>query len=273
MSPNLPALLRRRNAREVLHTVHNEPGVSRAEISRRLGISMPTILDIVNRYVRLGIFQELGDRASGGRPATALGIAPDAGRLIVIDLGGTSVRGAAFGMDGRRSETIKLPTDTRSRQSVLDQLEDLVERLSASSAAAHAIAVGAPSYVQDGVVIDAPNLPNWRNVPLQQHLEDRFGFPVSIENDVDLAAVGETFHGAGKGLSDVALVAIGTGIGAGIVIDGKLVRGKAGTAGEIAFLVPDPAMLDTSYGAKGALESVAAMPALAGHLPEGSALA
>src|SRR5579872_2387946 len=100
MPPNLPALLRRRNARDVLHVVHDEPGVSRAEIARRLGVSMPTILDIVNRFVRLGVFQELGDRASGGRPATALGIAPDAARLIVVDLGGTSVRGAAFAIDG-----------------------------------------------------------------------------------------------------------------------------------------------------------------------------
>lgn len=84
---------------------------------------------------------------------------------------------------------------------------------------------------------------NWRNLPLKQLLEERFGFPVQVDNDVNLAALGERWKGAAKGQDNVVLISVGNGIGAGIVLNGELFRGASFSAGEIGYLVVDPASL------------------------------
>jgi glucokinase len=272
MSRNRPGLLRFRNARAVLLALLRSRDLSRADLARELSISRPTVLDIVDRFVDDGVVREVGVNASGGRPGIALSIASDAAEIMAVDLGGTSVRLGRFDLGGTLVERVKVATDKRTRQSVLDQLCDLVTTHRSLETGIRCLVVGAPGYVQDGVVCDAPNLPDWHDVPLRTELEERLKIPVIVENDVDLAAIGEGHHGAARGCSHVVFLSLGTGIGCGIVVDGKLNRGAAGAAGEIAFLVPGVAELDTSYGGQGALETLASMQALPGYLPAGSIL-
>lgn len=272
MSRNHPGLLRFRNARAVLQALLRTRDLSRADLARELSISRPTVLDIVDRFVDEGVVREVGVNASGGRPAVALSVAADAAEIMAVDLGGTSVRLGRFDLEGSLVERVKVPTDKRSRQSVLDQLTEMVETHQEDSTNVRALVVGAPGYVRDGVVCDAPNLPDWQDVPLRAELERRLRIPVVVENDVDLAAVGEAQHGAARGRSHAVFLSLGTGIGAGIVQDGRLMRGTAGAAGEVAFLIPGIEDLDRSYGGQGALETRASMRALPGYLPAGSRL-
>jgi glucokinase len=118
--------------------------------------------------------------------------------------------------------------------------------------------VGAPGVTlyERGVVTWAPSL-GWRDLPLKDILQERFGFPVVVENDVNLAALGEYGFGAARHTSSAACIAIGTGIGAGIVIDRKIYRGFNQSAGEVGYLLPDVSYLGQRYEGFGALESFA----------------
>jgi glucokinase-like ROK family protein len=119
------------------------------------------------------------------------------------------------------------------------------------------IAVGAPGVTRarSGVVKWAPSL-NWRDFPLKDRLEAQFGLPCIVENDVNLAALGENWFGAGQGTRDMVLIAIGTGAGAGIIMDGVLLRGHHEAAGEVGFLLSTPDDLRRTYSHFGALENI-----------------
>lgn len=122
-----------------------------------------------------------------------------------------------------------------------------------------AMAAGAPGITDahKGTVIATSYLMGWRDVPLREILEAEFGVPVSVENDVNLAALGEHHAGAARGVSDFAFLAIGTGVGAGIILNGRLHRGNMWTAGEIGYmLVPGTSPEPVGRGEPGALEGI-----------------
>jgi predicted NBD/HSP70 family sugar kinase len=119
------------------------------------------------------------------------------------------------------------------------------------------IAIGAPGITleREGVVVWAPSL-NWSNFPLKQRLQERFSVPITVENDVNLAALGEHWFGAGQGTRSMVLIAIGTGVGSGLIIDGALYRGQNCSAGEVGYLIPGREALGITYDGFGALESI-----------------
>jgi glucokinase len=122
-----------------------------------------------------------------------------------------------------------------------------------------AIAAGAPGVtnVDEGIVIATSYLMGWRDVPLRQMIEDEFGVPAFVDNDVNLAAIGELRAGLAQGASDFVFLAIGTGIGAGIVLNGEVYYGSFWTAGEIGYmLVPGTSSALVERGKPGALESI-----------------
>ncbi|MBX5435702.1 MAG: ROK family glucokinase [Alicyclobacillaceae bacterium] len=123
--------------------------------------------------------------------------------------------------------------------------------------------VGIPGFldVDRGVVVEAVNL-GWRDVPLVAELERVLGLPVAIENDANLAALGEAWTGAGRGTYSVLCVTVGTGVGGGIVIGGRLYRGVNGMAGEIGHLVVNRDGLPCNCGKRGCLETVASASAI-----------
>ena len=120
------------------------------------------------------------------------------------------------------------------------------------------IGVGAPgvTLVPEGIVTWAPSL-GWRNLPLQDILTENFDLPVFVENDVNLAALGEWGFGAGRSSSTAVTITLGTGIGAGIIIDGAIYRGHNQAAGEVGYMLPDIRFLSEKYDGFGALEMIA----------------
>ena len=180
--------------------------------------------------------------------------------VAAADIGGTNLRLAIARrcetgvprMIASSSTTIAGTTDPNA---VVDLISGGVDRLMAENSiprkALAALAAGAPGItnVDAGIVIVTSYLLGWRDVPLRAMIEKSLGVPASVDNDVNLAALGEACAGAGRGQSDFVFIAIGTGVGAGIVLDGRLFRGSAWTAGEVGYmLLPG---LDSDPSARG----------------------
>jgi glucokinase len=117
------------------------------------------------------------------------------------------------------------------------------------------VGIGAPGLVQQGIVRRMVNVPGWRNVRLQHALEQRLGCPCRVDNDANCAALGEASFGAGRGAKQVVAVTLGTGVGGGLVLDGRLYRGANGAAGEIGHMVVDPGGPRCGCGRRGCLEA------------------
>jgi glucokinase len=151
---------------------------------------------------------------------------------IGVDVGGTKVAGGVVGQDGRIIEKLKRSTPAASPRQTAEVIGDVVTEL-LSRHAAEAVGIGAAGFVDEtrSTVLFAPNLA-WRDEPVQKEIEDRVGMPILVENDANAAAWAEVLLGAARGHRNVMLITVGTGIGAGIIIDGELYRGRWGVAGE-----------------------------------------
>jgi glucokinase len=184
--------------------------------------------------------------------------------VIGVDIGGTNLRLALADVQGNIAGKWSLPlAGVSAVEAVLDLIsegvESLLRKVSSSRHALRAIAAGAPGITdaEEGTVIATSYLMGWRNVPLRALLEERFQIPAAVDNDVNLAAIGERWAGAAKGVEDFVFLAIGTGIGAGIVLNGRPFRGSAWAAGEVGYmLVPGTQDTPGERGKPGALESM-----------------
>ena len=187
-------------------------------------------------------------------------------KAIGIDLGGTNIKGALVDDQGQILLRKAIPTVAQEGpQAVIERICQLIDELANShhSAEVEGIGIGIPGQPEEGtgVVLYAPNL-KWSNVPLGQELSRHFDYPFFMDNDANTAALGEFLHGAGQGSRNMVAVTIGTGIGAGIIIEGKLYRGSAWSAGELGhtIILPDGPLC--SCGRRGCLETLTAAPAL-----------
>lgn len=184
--------------------------------------------------------------------------------VIGADIGGTRVRLAladhAGAILGRWSASTTGSVDaTMVLRLVRKGVDALLREASLPPQSLSAIAAGAPGVtnVDEGIVIATSYLLGWRDVPFRQMLEDEFGVPAFVDNDVNLAAIGELRAGFAQGASDFVFLAIGTGIGAGIVLNGEIHRGSIWTAGELGYmLVPGVSDAPVERGKPGALESI-----------------
>jgi glucokinase len=186
------------------------------------------------------------------------------GYVVGADIGGTSLRLALAAMNGTILDKWKVSTlGIREPQVVVrlihEGVNELFERNSLSRSALRAVAAGAPGVtdVDRGIVLATSYLMGWRDVPLRDLLEANLGVPAAVENDVNMAAIAESKIGAGQGVRDFVFLAIGTGIGAGIVLNGSLFHGMNWSAGEIGYLlVPGTSVKPAEKGEPGALESL-----------------
>lgn len=176
---------------------------------------------------------------------------------ISVDMGGTKIYGMVNRLDGTVLYEESLPTAGAQGDAAFDRLAALIERLLKEAWARRVtiagIGVGVPGMTDNGRVIAAPAL-GWLDFPLGERLAGRFGLPVVVENDVNLAALGEYGFGAARGADSLICIAVGTGIGSGIVLGGRLYRGHTGSAGEVGYMVPEPRLLaqpvtDADFGA------------------------
>jgi glucokinase len=254
--------MRRVNRSVILEMVRQNSPIARSEISRELGLSMPTVMRIVDELIDEGLIRSTGEMAGKtGRPRELLEYNKEGYSVIGIDLGGTKLYGALANIGGEILQEVRLDQHNSSGEESFERVCNLIETL-ISSPGNHGqkilgIAVGAPgvTHFRPGIVEWAPSL-NWRNFPLKTRLEERFDLPTVIENDVNLAVLGEQWFGAGKGVQNMVLLSIGTGLGAGIIIDGTIYRGHDEAAGEAGYLLPGILSLGKSYDQFGAMESI-----------------
>lgn len=251
------------NRSAILEILRLESPVSRTYLSERLNISLPTVMRIVDDLISDDLVRPLDETEwSGGRRRSLLEFAADSQTVIGVDLGGTKMYGALADLGGNILEEIHLPQHETSGEKSYIQLvqliENLLEEAIGSGLDVRGIGVGAPGVTlhEEGIVTWAPSL-DWRNYPLKKKLMDHFSLPVIVDNDVNLAVLGELWFGVGQNCQNMVLISVGTGIGAGIVIDGALYRGSHQASGEIGYLLPGINFLGKKYAGFGALEGIA----------------
>jgi glucokinase-like ROK family protein len=265
--------MRNINRAAILELIRENGPISRSQIARQLNMSLPTVMRIVDDLMEEDLVRERGmtGEATIGRPSSLLEFNGDAYAVVGVDLGGTKMFGTVADLSGTIQHEHYIPhQDDNSPHDYLEQLCQFIETLLDAprppGQRIRGIGVGAPgsTLVPEGVVTWAPSL-GWRDLPLQQILSDRFDMPVFVENDVNLTALGEWGFGAGRGARNLVSIAIGTGIGAGIIIGGALYRGHNQAAGEVGYLLPGTEFLDRRYDEFGALESLASGSGIAGR--------
>ncbi|HEX5886402.1 MAG TPA: ROK family protein [Pyrinomonadaceae bacterium] len=186
--------------------------------------------------------------------------------VFAVDLGGTHLRVALVDDTGKILQQLKQETPKGdSPQGVVDALVRAAQKWDSEQRSILAASIMVPGAVdsEKTVVVQAPNLPSLVNFELKAVLEQRLGWPVLLENDANAAAVGEMWLGAARGCSDVISVTLGTGVGGGIILDGKLWRGAHGSAGEVGHTTVDPfSGLKCKCGNTGCLELFASATAI-----------
>ena len=196
--------------------------------------------------------------------------------VLGVDLGGTAIKTAIVSRDKKVLSKSSRPTNADGGpDAVLDTIAQGVQELIDTAEIAHediiAIGVGSPGPLnwQTGIVYETPNLPGWHNVPLVDELEERTGLRALLDNDANAACYGEFWLGAGQGAQSLAVLTLGTGIGGGIVINGKLLRGIDGTAAELGHLKIQRDGRRCGCGARGCLEAYASVTGMVRTAVEG----
>jgi glucokinase len=186
---------------------------------------------------------------------------------IGVDLGGTNLRAAAIDQSGKMLDKISGATNyAEGREAVLGDMVSAIIRLREKYGTAQlaGIGVGVPGFIRikEGYITGNNNLPYLENFPVRDELSRRIGARVILENDANAAALGETWIGAGRGVEDLVLLTLGTGIGGGIVSCGRIVRGHVGMAGELGHITVNATGNPCGCGSQGCLEKHASATAV-----------
>ena len=242
MTRATPPLLRNLNERTVLEAIRTGAPISRAEISRRSGISKPTVSVALQSLLEANLVREATERPDGpGYGAVYFEPVPEAALVLGLDVGARFVRGAVCDLAGaiRARQDVELPV------AVVPEAVAAIERLRTSLFDASGldrnridgVVVGVPGVVEhdSGLLRLAENVQGLEGRAFADELQSALGLPVTLENDVNLAALGEQWQGVARGVDHFVFLSIGTGMGAGLVLDGELHRGRHGAAGEIDF--------------------------------------
>lgn len=268
-----PIIVKNSNKHTVLDLIRfHSGGISRVEMAQELGMTRAAISTIVNDLLSIGIVREAEQRSlrNEGRPARILEINPEYGNVIGIDLGASHVTlliaNTAAHVLYEREEPLDI---TAGPQVVLEKINSLVQaglnESGISWDAILAIGVGVPGPIDahSGSVISPPIMPGWHGYPIRAALEERWKRAVSLNNDAELGAVGEWAFGAGRGERYLAYIKVGTGVGAGLLLDGKIYRGATGSAGEIGHITIDENGPQCTCGNYGCVEAYAGGRAIA----------
>jgi predicted NBD/HSP70 family sugar kinase len=241
-TPALPPLLRHLNERTVLEAIRAGSPISRAEISRRAGISKPTVSLALQSLVEAGLVREALEGPSGPRyGAVFFEPVPEAALALGLDLGGRFLRGAVCDLRGDVRARLDVEVDGSDARRVLAQIAELrdalVQATGIPDAHLNGVVVGVPGVVdpERRAISLATNVAGLEGATFANELEDLLGLGVWLENDVNLAALGEQWQGVARGVDDFLFLSIGTGMGAGLVLRGEVHRGHNGAAGEVDF--------------------------------------
>jgi len=199
--------------------------------------------------------------------------------VIGVDLGGTNLRTALVSQKGEVIDKVKEPTRASDGHEkvvlkLIDNIKAQRDNALRNGIKITGVGVGAPGVIHadSGVVVTSPNFPDWNNLPLKKELEAALALPVFIENDANAAALGEQWRGAGRGISSMILLTLGTGVGGGIVLDGRIWPGADGMAGEIGHMTIIPDGRQCGCGNTGCLEMYASSRGIVKTYQERSSL-
>jgi glucokinase-like ROK family protein len=245
---------------------------SRSELVERTGLGRAIVAQRVGELIDRGLVVEgeVGP-STGGRPPRQLTFHAEAGHVLVADLGATSIDVALTTLDGRilghHDEPARIEAGP---EACLERVDVLFASLLATTRSVPGrlwgvgIAVPGPVEFQTGRPISPPIMPGWDGYPIRERFAERYGAPVWVDNDVNVLGLGEWRSGIAAGHDDVVVIKIGTGIGAGIISDGRLHRGAQGSAGDVGHIqvVDDPTVV-CRCGNIGCLEALAGGAALA----------
>jgi predicted NBD/HSP70 family sugar kinase len=267
------ASLRERNRKRVVETLEALGVASRAEVARRTGLSPSTVSTLVAELQEVGLVVERDDLASdepplrGGRPPRLIALGRAAGVAIGIDFGKQHLAVVACDRAHRvLAESARPMPDGYEASEGMDAatalLVDVLERAEIDRAEVIGVGLGVPGPINlvTGRLGSSAILPGWAGVTVADDMRERLRLPVHVDNDANLGALAELRWGAGKGCDTLVYLKVATGIGAGLVIFGRLFRGVGGTAGEIGHTIIDETGPICRCGSRGCLETVAGIP-------------
>jgi predicted NBD/HSP70 family sugar kinase len=258
-------LTRRSNERLVLRTIYEQGPLSRADVARVTGLTRTTVSDVVEDLIAQGLVIEAGTgRSTGGKAPILLEVPADARHVVGVDVDQGRLNGAVVNLRGEVRARASRELSGRDGEAALAELDTLVvELVRAARRPLVGIGIGTPGLVDagTGTVLWAVGL-DWRDVPLGERLGRLTGLPVVVANDSQAAAMAEWAFGQHDGLSATIVVKVGEGIGAGVVIGGRLYPGDDSGAGEIGHTRVSDASGACRCGGTGCLETVASLRAV-----------
>ncbi|MEA2445924.1 MAG: hypothetical protein QOJ12_3216 [Thermoleophilales bacterium] len=267
--------LRRHNRLRVLDALRRRGGASRADVVRETGLSRTTVSSLVSTLLEEGVVVERSDRKqgapspNGGRPPTLLTLDPSSGGIIGIDFGHEDVRVAVADLSctvlAEASRSLDVDHQARAALTAAAQMTRSLLRelgLSRDRIVGVGAAVSAPVRAGSGALASAAIFPGWVGVDVAAELGRRLRLPVAVGNDANLGALAEAMFGSGRGVENLVYVMLSAGVGAGLVLDGRLYEGDTGTAGELGHVVVAPDGLVCRCGNRGCLETVAGASAI-----------
>ncbi|WP_258360824.1 ROK family transcriptional regulator [Moorella sulfitireducens] len=265
-----PKLLRELNARLIIDAIREAGSLSRAEVARQLGLSAPTVSLIIEQLINKGILQETGTGdSSGGRRPIMLALNPGYRYVAGVDLGKQEVGLALGNLNGDLMAEGSLTFEPGDAgEVVLKRVAETILAMCRENGldphllAAIALAVPGIYDPASGLVKMVARSFDWERLKPVEVLRGYFNSPVLVKNDVNTAALGEFWRGKGRGASNLAYISVGLGIGAGIILNGQLLEGCHGAAGEIGFMALGKEALDPVFRRYGHLETIASTAAV-----------
>ncbi len=265
------------NKRIILDMIRFTPGgISRAELARQVGLTRSAVTAIINDILESELVRETDSGpATGGRRPVLLEMNPKRGYVVGVDMGATHLALVVTNFAAHVLHEIEIPFNVNDGPEVClravdQQMRELLEKVSLSFHDILAVGMGVPGPVvyDAGLVSAPPIMPGWDGYPIRTHLQTLWQIPLSLNNDAELGALGEWAFGAGRGERHLAYIKVGTGVGAGLLLDGRIYRGATGCAGEIGHMTIHDGGPRCSCGNSGCLEAMAGGRAIAQRAQE-----
>jgi predicted NBD/HSP70 family sugar kinase len=267
------ASLRRLNRARVINTLREHGMVSRAEIARRTGLSRTTVSSLVSELQSDGLVVEREEPGAahgeqGGRPPILLAFDASAGAALGIDFGHDHVRVAVADLSSNilAERAAPLDVDHESHEGLdiaIVLIGEVLDEAGVDRSRVIGAGLGLPGPINDdGVIGSSAILPAWVGVAAGEEMRRRLDVPVSVDNDANLGALAEYKHGAGRGATHMIFLEVSSGIGAGLILDGRLYRGGGGMAGELGHMLVHNEGAVCRCGNRGCLETAASTGAL-----------
>ena len=238
-----PSVLREMNQRLLLDQLFSGGPATRPQLARDAGLSLPTVIAALADLEHAELVRPAGRASTAhGRPATRYEANPNAGRVVGVDVGRDRLRLAVADLAGSQLARLDLRNTARTSAALVEAIVGAVASVALAAsvdpaAITHAV-VGSPGVYDSrrGRVLYAANLPGWQRVGLAETLAQRLGTSLTVDNDANLAAIGEHTYGAGRASQHFVYAHVDAGVGIGMVLGGQLYRGFSGAAGEVGYL-------------------------------------